>query len=122
MNNEDVETIISEMDVNKPTTYNNIPPKMLVEIRIFVLFIYAKSIMILYITIYFPMHLKMQISHLLIKKTKLQRKITIDLLVYFLLFQKCLKGKCTTKFTYLFTNIYRPFFVASGRDTVRNSA
>ena len=30
MNNEDVETISSEMDVNKPTTYNNIPPKMLV--------------------------------------------------------------------------------------------
>ena len=31
MNKEAVVTIIKLMDINKPTTYNNIPPKMLVE-------------------------------------------------------------------------------------------
>ena len=31
MNKEDVVTILKLIDINKPTTYNNIPPKMLVE-------------------------------------------------------------------------------------------
>ena len=120
MNKEDV-TIIKLMDVNKPTTYNNIPPKMLVENSD----ICSTQISIIYndsvFNHMFPNAFKMQISHLPTKKTKLPRKTTIDLLVYSLLFPKFLKDKCTTKFAHTCTNISHPFFMASGRVIVRNN-
>ena len=91
MNKEDVVTIIKLMDINKPTTYNNIPPNMLVEnINIcsaHISKIYNDSVF----NHMFPNALKNADITPAQKKSKLPRKITIDLLVFSILFPKFLK-------------------------------
>ena len=117
-----VQKQMASLNKKKPSTFNNIPAKILVENSDIISPFITKIYNISKFKSEFPPTLKLaQILPQHIKRVIGQLMITIDQLVFFLLFLRFLREICLIKCFHMLTNIYPLFYLGFAKATAQST-